>query len=386
MNRLISLIISVLLLLSLFACGNAEQSEIPSNIYLEDYEQLWADLRANYPFFPILEAQGIDVNAIYEQYLTYTENCTDTAQFMEVLDLMFSKLHCFAHLSLIRPDRYALMHSTLSQYENFEPWLKVLNDPVTTAAYAQLSQAGITSTSAHTVEVEFKYYPDIYTAYFRFPAMYPDFSAHDGIIANKLSGFERIEHIIIDVTGNPGGSTAYWEDVIVRPFGGDWQSSYRVFYHTSPINELYYSDRELLPIDGSSPTFAAELGAEYMEIVTIGSNYGPPSVSAAADAKRWVLIDKQGYSATEHFAAFCKLTGWASLVGEATAGDGLAGQPVLLPLENTGLLVYFSTAMGENPDGSLNTAQGVKPDYPCPPKENISALEYCLELIEKGSA
>ena len=73
-------------------------------------------------------------------------------------------------------------------------------------------------------------------------------------------------------------------------------------------------------------------------------------------------------------------------MGEATGGDGLGGQPVLLPLENTGLLVYFSTAMGENPDGSLNTAQGVKPDYPCPPKENISALEYCLELIEKGSA
>ena len=386
MNRLISLIISVLLLLSLFACGNAEQSEIPSNIYLEDYEQLWADLRANYPFFPILEAQGIDVNAIYEQYLPYTENCTDTAQFMEVLDLMFSKLHCFAHLSLIRSDRYALMCSTLSQYENFEPWLKVLNAPVTTGAYAQLPQADIVSPSVHTSDVEFKYYPDICTAYFRFPAMYPDFSAHDGIISEKLSEVGRVEHIIIDVTGNPGGSTAYWENVIVRPFGGTWQSSHRVFYQASPINELYYSGRELLPLDGSAPTFAMELAAEYMEIASIGGDYGVPSVSSGTEARRWVLIDKQGYSSTEHFAAFCKLTGWASLVGEATGGDGLGGQPVLLPLKNTGLLIYFSTAMGENPDGSLNTAGGIKPDYPCPPKENISALEYCLELIEKGSA
>ena len=309
MNRLITFILSALLLLSLCSCGNTEHAETPSNIYLEDYEQLWTDLRANYPFFSILEAQGIDVNAIYEQYLPYTENCTDTAQFMEVLDLMFAKLHCFAHLSLIRPDRYALMHSTLSRYENFEPWLKVLNDPVTTAAYAQLSQAGITSTSAHTAEVEFKYYPDIYTAYFRFPAMHPDFSAHDGMIANKLSGFERIEHIIIDLTGNPGGSTAYWENVIVRPFGGTWQSSYRVFYQASPINELYYSDRELLPLDSSPPAFALELGAEYMETASIGGDYGVPSVSSGAEARRWVLIDKQGYSSTEHFAAFCKLTG-----------------------------------------------------------------------------
>ena len=386
MNRLISFIISVLLLLSLCACGNTEQPETHSNIYLEDYEQLWADLRANYPFFPILEAQGIDVNAIYEQYLPYVNNAQNTEQFMDVLDLMFAKLRCFAHLSLIRRDRYELMQSTLSKYENFEPWLKVLNAPLTTAAYAQLPQAGAASPSAHTSNVEFKYYPDICTAYFRFPVMYPDFSSHDGIISDKLSGFERVEHIIIDLTGNTGGSTAYWENVIVRPFGGTWQSSYRVFYQASPINELYYSARELMPLDGSAPAFAPELGAEYMETTSIGGNYGVPSVSSGAEAKRWVLIDSRGYSATEQFAAFCKLTGWGSLVGEATGGDGLAGQPVLLPLKNTGLLIYFSTAMGENPDGSLNTAGGVKPDYPCPPKENISALEYCLELIKQGSA
>lgn len=386
MKRQLSLIISALLFLSICACSSTEQPKTPANIYLEDYEQLWTDLRANYPFFPILEAQGVDVNAIYEQYLPYVENTQDTAQFMEILDLMFSKLRCFAHLSLIRRERYEPMLSTLSRYENFEPWLKVLNAPATAAAYAQLPQADTTCPSAHAAEVEFKYYPDIRTAYFRFPAMHPDYSAHEGMIADKLSEFERLEHIIIDVTGNPGGSTAYWENIIVRPFGGTWQSSYRVFYQASAINEHYYSVRELLPVDSSVPGFAAELGAEYMESIDIGGNYGQSSVPAGTDAKRWVLIDHRGYSATEHFAAFCKLTGWASLVGEATGGDGLGGQPVLLPLKNTGLLIYFSTAMGENPDGSLNTAGGVKPDHPCPPKENITALEYCLELIKQGSA
>jgi len=386
MKRIISFIIAVLLLLSLCACAATEPPKAPESIYLEDYEQLWANLRANYPFFPVLEAQGIDVNAVYEQYLPYAEGCSDTAQFMEILDLMFAKLRCFAHLSLIRRDRYETMLSTLSQYGSFEPWLKVLNAPATAAAYAKLPRTDSASPSAQSAGVEFKYYPDIYTAYFRFPAMYPDYAAHEGLIADKLSEIQHLEHIIIDVTGNPGGSTAYWENVIVRPFGGVYEGSFRVFYQASPINELYYSGRELMPLDGSAPAFASELEAEYMELTAIGGDYGQPSLSSGAEARRWVLIDRHSYSAAEHFAAFCKLTGWASLVGEPGGGDGLGGQPVLLSLKNTGLLIYFSTAMGENPDGSLNTAGGVKPDYPCPPKENISALEYCLELIEKGSA
>ena len=83
MKRIISFIIAVLLLLSLCACAATEPPKAPESIYLEDYEQLWADLRVNYPFFPVLEAQGIDVNAVYEQYLPYAEGCSDTAQFME---------------------------------------------------------------------------------------------------------------------------------------------------------------------------------------------------------------------------------------------------------------------------------------------------------------
>ncbi len=386
MKRLITFILSVLLLLSLCACADTDKEAAPSNIYLQDYEQLWTDLHENYPFFPLLESQGIDVNAVYKQYLPYAENSTNMPQFMDVLDLMFAKLQCFAHLSLIRRDRYELMQASLSQYENFEPWLKVLNKPATAAVYAQMPEAETGSFTAPTANVEFKYYPDIFAAYFRFPSMLPDYAAHESVIADKLSGLERVEHIIIDVTGNPGGSTAYWDNVIVRPFGGNWQSSYRVFYQASPINDQYYSERALIPIDGNAPAFAAELNAKYYEVISIGANYGPAATENGTEAKRWVLIDSRGYSATEHFAAFCKLTGWASLVGESTGGDGLGGQPVLLPLKNTGLLIYFSSAMGENPDGSLNTAQGVKPDYPCPPKEDISPLEYCLKLIKEASA
>lgn len=159
--------------------------------------------------------------------------------------------------------------------------------------------------------------------------------------------------------------------------------TYRVFYQDSPMNQRYYADRELLPVSQTRlPDFADQLGAEAYEVILWKAEYGPSTLDSGAEAKRWVLTDG-GYSAAESFAAFCKLTGWATLVGNPTNGDGLGGNPLLLPLENTGLLVYLTTAMAENPDGGLNAQVGITPDYVLLPKDGRTPLELCKELIRE---
>lgn len=81
-----------------------------------------------------------------------------------------------------------------------------------------------------------------------------------------------------------------------------------------------------------------------------------------ADAKRWVIIDGRVYSAADTFTAFCRETGWATVVGQTTHGDGQGVSPILFSLPNTGLLVRFSGIAVESPDGNLNAMTGTKPD------------------------
>lgn len=76
---------------------------------------------------------------------------------------------------------------------------------------------------------------------------------------------------------------------------------------------------------------------------------------------------------------FCKNTGFATLVGTTTNGDGGIADPLLFALPNSGLVVRFSVFYGLNEDGSGNEANGTEPDIVI--SENEDALEKCFELI-----
>ena len=83
----------------------------------------------------------------------------------------------------------------------------------------------------------------------------------------------------------------------------------------------------------------------------------------------WVLVDESVYSASESFALFCQQTGFATLVGSATSGDGIGTDPVFLQLPNSGILVQYTPVFGLNPDGSINEELGTLPDLLSPPGE-----------------
>lgn len=101
--------------------------------------------------------------------------------------------------------------------------------------------------------------------------------------------------------------------------------------------------------------------------------------SSPYPGKIWVLVGEGVYSASENFAAFCKNTGFATLVGEPPGGDGGIADPMLFALPESGLVVRFSVFYGLNVDGSGNEAAGTQPDYTVP--EGDDALASCLSLI-----
>lgn len=81
------------------------------------------------------------------------------------------------------------------------------------------------------------------------------------------------------------------------------------------------------------------------------------------NGKIYLLIDKAVFSSSESFAIFAKDTGFATLIGEVTKGDGGGVAPILFDLPNSGLIIRIPADMYLNSSGECNEEFKTKPDY-----------------------
>ena len=81
------------------------------------------------------------------------------------------------------------------------------------------------------------------------------------------------------------------------------------------------------------------------------------------------------YSSAEMFVDFCKATGWATVVGTHTAGDGIGFDPVLTLLPDSGLLFRFSMVAGEASGGAMSL-EGTEPELVLPGAGVSHLLDY----------
>jgi C-terminal processing protease CtpA/Prc len=228
-----------------------------------------------------------------------------------------------------------------------------------------------------------QYSTDCKALYIKIPSFHYELVDRDSnIVYEGLKKYPEAENIIFDITTNGGGSDGYWMENLVAPFGGTYEFGYRSFFKSTPLINKYYADSESKPVSelSDAPEWASELGLDryYTDTWTLSEEDFDGEI-IDRDIKKWVLISNRVYSASEKFVCFCKATGWATLVGTKTSGDGLGPTPVMLLLPDSGLLIRFSGNVGENPDGSINAVTGTKPDITCQKKE--TPLERCLEEI-----
>lgn len=370
----------------------AVKTEFSREELLADYDQLWEILKESYPFLPVLEEHGIDweqLRADYREKLRAQE--PDAAGFAALIRQMFSQMENFAHLGLAGEEELRLyLDYPPERSPSLTPWYEAVTAPQTRAVYALLLSGTEYAPETEYPEVETGYYPDCKAAYFHFRSFNYFLKERDStVIADYLATLDEVEHVIIDITGNSGGDFYSVIQNVIEPLGGEVAWTNYTFLAKSPANARFFLEtgafeaRPLseLPEDAVYPEFAEELGMNHYISTQVtcqtGDDKGP-----AAGAKRWVLIDGAVFSTSETFARFCKDTGWATLVGTRTLGDGDGLAPVLVPLDHTGLLVKFSTTSCANADGSLNAEAGTAPDYPCKPGE--LPLSKCLELIRNG--
>jgi len=273
--------------------------------------------------------------------------------------------------------------TTVENIENTEN-TTIGNTENTTSATTENTE----STTSATVENDFK---NVDTKIIKESSIaYIDINSFDMQCYEKdkeilYSFYEQIknyDNVIFDLTGNGGGSTLYFEDLIAAP-----NISKELLVNTYGLIEAGEYNMEFFNKDDFEPI--ANLSAlprmnkddlQDLDLMTrIEYDIKPLYKEALLKGKLWLLVDGAVFSSSEYAAMFTKATGFATLVGLQTGGDGIGTDPIPIALPNSGIIVRYSAIYGITPDGASSQEFGTIPDIIS--KDGETPLETCLKMI-----
>ena len=342
---------------------------------------------------------------IFQEYRELIQESDSDEMFYSAVYSALFRLGTYGHLQIVEPDAY---RSYCQAYEDDSPadrahWREVLTDPGTVQGYeklqALLDTMGATDSSAApddsgepAANLRTLILPggDVrYVKIDRFPAEHED--AYEADRAALWAFYQQAADctdLIIDLTDNSGGSEVYWQQLLAAPLTDRplFCTHYALLADSAnnhPYIEDAFSPEELHPI-AQLPDLP-ELERDGIQAAThfVESTLSvkPAAERAPFHGRIWVLVGPAVYSASESFAVFCQETGFATLVGSPTGGDGIGAlDPVFLQLPNSGILVQFTMMFGLNSDGSSSEEAGTTPDILSPAGE--PALVTALRAME----
>lgn len=189
--------------------------------------------------------------------------------------------------------------------------------------------------------------------------------------------------LIIDIRGNGGGNDELWVNGLVKPLSSkSMEQTKQQLTLCGPLTRYLRKEDVPEPDAPSSekpslPWLTEALSAKLPVAYEDHTLYPRDRKSVGFTGKVWLLTDGICFSSSDGFAAMCKSTGFATVVGTRTHGGGLSSQPIAFPLPNSGLCVFFEDVVGLNEDGTCNAYIGTAPDI----EVSGDALEYCLSQI-----
>ena len=192
--------------------------------------------------------------------------------------------------------------------------------------------------------------------------------------------------MIIDIRENSGGDDMYWMANVISPLTKKPITVDNYIFTRGDYGKPFYKARNIKlksidDLDDSTLKQMPEDIKKNFDCYWISSQTINPIDSIDFNGKIYLLVDNCVYSASESFAAFCKESGFATLVGETTSGDGIGIDPLLFHLPNSGLVIRFSSTLGLNGDFTINEEVKTVPDVEVPAIRNsMDNFKYDLAV------
>lgn len=377
-------------------------TELAYSPWLEDYNYFWDVIEENYPFYnAVKRITGNDLAKTREFYLAQAQEATSAQELYTVLSRCDREFHGVGHFCVMSPNFYA-QHMDSYQHNLGDPKIDYLYARISVPATLDFYNYTLPSTpSASTDSASETPPPNSGTDNLHFTDFAED--KISCVSVRRMTGswqnddasvladyFRRLEaegytNCIVDIRGNIGGDTTYWKNNIVAPNISDplFNTNYVLFKGSETASYFTACDIETLPILELPVNELPALHPDDLDGITccqqFTSGTEPIPDAPLFTGRFWLLVDGSNYSASEAFAVFCKGTGFATLVGTPTGGDGIGFNPLLTALPNSGIVFRFSTVNGLNPDGSCNEEYGTTPDIVI--EAGQDALTVCLEAI-----
>ncbi|MBP3729579.1 MAG: hypothetical protein J6H18_04885 [Lachnospiraceae bacterium] len=381
---------------NLSATGESSSEDaVPlTDLFLEDYDQLWQILEEDYPYWEYLKIKFPHLDEIRERFRERTARAKVVGEFYKVLTQFFQRLEFFGTLQPVQKDAYDVYYDLYvtgsPEYDLPEevkaPFREVLTNPKVVEYYGTPKTDMSSTPDLKGPAPNVSYYDDCGALRIRLQSFVQSSVARDkDVLAKSLEQYPDTKHIIFDIRGNYGGSVLYWINNLVAPFGEDIQWTMRSYYRDTPLVRPFFAGMASHPVSELTevPSWVQEFKLDrFFESSPFDIGSSIDTVPVSSRAKRWVLVDGGVFGTADTFAAFCKDSGWATLVGKDTRGGSGEAGPILTALHNTGIIFCFDGEAAEGPGGVSSAVHGTAPDCICENSNEI--LAYCLELIRSG--
>lgn len=393
--------------------------------YLEDFDAFYKELRNNYPYFGVAQRKyNVSIESQYNLYRKQIETCKNDVDFWSFVRSFVKKLQYTGHIETWGY-RYVseleglktFIHEYPQYAETVTLYINKLENPVSEKNYKAMKNFYIelqrvadgcnkhmndpvTNESGEVNNEGAKTFENVTTSIIQKGTIaYVSIETFDmscysedkEILLPFYKSVKDYDNIIIDISDNPGGGMDYFNQLVVAPLAN---KTYRVstfLLAKGGENNKYFlqipkgleegtwqpvSNLPSLPHMNQNDLAKLDYFMEENYTVT-------PHNQQGFQGRVWLLVSGNNYSSSEYAAMFSKRSGFATLVGEKTGGDGIGVDPAYIILPNSGLVVQYSPIYGVTSDGKNSEEYGTEPDYYI--QEGETALDACLRLIHDGS-
>lgn len=372
----------------------------------EDLDYMYRILEENYPYFNLLERKnGVDFAEEYKKIREAAGREGTDADFFVMLEWLLGKAEMTGHLSMITPLDYDWFVEGYRNVENvpedYHEQMKKFADVYANEGSAETYEAmqdmmwpvygkvmdyygedaGLETQGAPNVETEILQEGKIaYIAIHSF-----DMGKYEESKKTLFDFYEQIkdyDHVIFDLTGNGGGGSMYFDALIAGPnIDEPLSASTYLLMKDGEYNRSFLGDEGFRPSAGLSelPRMNQDDLQELPLALVEEQRVEPLYSERMLKGRLWMLVDDAVFSSSEYAAMMTKATGFATLVGMPTGGDGIGSDPLPVVLPNSKLILRYSELYGTTADGASSQEFGTEPDILC--KAGETPLEACLRAI-----